>query len=112
MFAEYDQDHHDQFLRNRYYKMRSEFSTAEHFNHPNSEQGPSSAPRRPKPQYTVNYSSDYLQFLRQRAEKEDTFINRRRTLIILFAVFSNVVLYYWLQDRRRRGREVQMQSYD
>jgi hypothetical protein len=27
IFTEYDQDRHDQFLRNRYYKKRDDFST-------------------------------------------------------------------------------------
>jgi hypothetical protein len=47
MFTEYDQSRHDQFLKNRFYKMHTDFNASEHFNHPNAESGPSSAPSSP-----------------------------------------------------------------
>ena len=44
--TEYDQEKHDEFLKNRYYKMHSqnEFNTSSHFSHPNAEAGPRNGP--------------------------------------------------------------------
>lgn len=50
--------------------------------------------------------------MRDRAEREERFLTKSRTLILIFGLVSNIILYLWLRDRRNRGREVQMQSYD
>ena len=44
--TEYDQEKHDEFLKQRYYKMRNQqdFSTSSHFSHPNAERGPRNGP--------------------------------------------------------------------
>ncbi len=45
--TEYDEKKHDEFLKNRYYKMHNQqdFSTSSHFSHPNSEAGPRNGPQ-------------------------------------------------------------------
>ena len=112
--TEYDQDRHDEFLSNRYYKMGNrtdEFNTSSHFSHPGSQAGPRNGPsQNPTDFYTNKEGSpktikikipgtdgfNRSSHFRGQADAEEEASENRRMAIIFFSVFSSVFLYYWM----------------
>ena len=114
----YDQEKHDEFLKQRYYKMhnKQDFNTSSHFSHPGAEAGPKTGPSQSPSDFKngkngPTYSPDgpkvikikipgmggfdRSEHFKSEAQAEEDAGEMRRIAIIFFSVAGSYLFFTW-----------------
>ena len=115
---------HDDFLKDRYYKMRgdhSEFNTSSHFSHPNAEAGPRNGPRQNPASKGGAASHEHFKIklptgsgrrehFTSKTEEEEHIAALNQVAIVIFTFVGSYVFWLWMAQRRKLAIQVQVRG--